>query len=115
MDGLFKLGGTGVVGGYAVRLIWNWLGREHQEQSLYAFEFKAHEATKKELSTERQLRKDAEMELRRTREAHDHDRETWFEERDKDRQARDILKDEVYTLRGEVKMLRRTMAEKGLV
>lgn len=111
VDSLLKLSGTGVVGAYGIRLLWQWLSREKQDSSLYKYELSAHEQTKKELAEERKLRKDAEMELRQAREAHDNDRNTWFEERDKDRELRESLRDEIFGLRAEVKSLKRTVEE----
>lgn len=114
VDGIGKLTGTAALGAYGVRLLWQWFSREKQESSLYKYELAAHEQTKKELAAERQLRKDAEMELRQAREAHDHDRESWFEERDKDRQLREALRDEIFNLRTEVKALTKRLGEQGI-
>lgn len=104
-DGLVKLGTGGGMGAYGIRLIYKWFTRERQENSLYKYECEAHQSTKTELSTERQLRKEVEMELRLARETHENDRESWLNERDKDRILREQLKDEVYQLRTEVRDL----------
>jgi hypothetical protein len=115
VDGLVKLGGGSVLGTYGLKLLWSWFSREKQDSSLYKNEVAAHELTKKELADERQLRKDAEMELRATREAHDKDRDAWFTERDKDRELREQLKDEIFNLRSEVKKLEVAMQSQGYV
>jgi hypothetical protein len=113
VDGIAKLIGGGAVGTYGLRLIYSWFNREKQESSLYRNEVSAHDQTKKELAEERILRKAAEMELREARDAHDKDRDAWFDERDKDRELREQLKDEIFQLRTEVKQLRATMQSKG--
>jgi hypothetical protein len=46
------------------------------------------------------------MQLSEARKEHDRDRNEWIAERDKDREMREQLKDEVYLLRTEVKELR---------
>lgn len=113
VDGLAKLGGGGVLGAYGLKLLWSWFSREKQDASLYKYEVSAHEETKKELAAERTLRKVAEMELRDAREAFDKDRDSWFDERDKDRELREQLKDEVFLLRTQVRQLEATMQSKG--
>lgn len=114
VDGIVKLAGGGVVGTYGLRLLWQWLSREKQDSSLYKNEVAAHIETRKQLDAERKLRLDAEMQLRDERAAHDRDREAWFEERDKDRELREQLKDEIFQLRTEVKRLRTDLDTHGV-
>ena len=112
-DSLTKLGGAGVLGGYGLKLLWNWLSRERQEYSLYKTELAAHEQTKKELDDERKLRKETEMELHEVRSFHDTQREEWDRQRDEDRKLRNELKDQVYGLRDEVNKLTATLKANG--
>lgn len=113
VDGLVKLSGGGIFGAYGLKLLWSWFSREKQDSSLYKNEVAAHTVTKKELADERILRRAVEMELREAREAHDKDRESWFEERDKDRELREQLKDEVFQLRTEIKSLKISLTSQG--
>lgn len=114
VDGLTKIGGGSIFAVYGFRLLWQWFSREKQDSSLYKNEVAAHIETRKQLDAERQLRKDVEMQLLEERAAHDRDRDAWFEERDKDRELREQLKDEVFKLRTEVKALRSTMDQNGV-
>lgn len=110
-DNITKLGGTGVLSAIGVRFLWNWLSREKQEFSLYKTELAAHEQTKKELESERKLRKDTEMALQEFREYHDKQQEEWDRQRDEDRKSREELKDQVFALKTEVKTLSGRVAE----
>ena len=112
-DTITKLGGTGILGAYGIKLLWSWLKREKQESTLYQLEVQAHIKTRGELESERKLRKETEMELRAARAEHETDRETWFAERDKDRELREELKNEVFALRTEVRGLRNELANQG--
>lgn len=114
VDGLVKLGGGGVLASYGFNLLWKWFTREKQDSSLYKNEVAAHEQTKRDLAAERQLRKDVEMQLLEERSAHDRDREAWYVERDKDRELREKLRDEVFQLRTEIKKLETTINNSGL-
>lgn len=108
-----------VVGWFSLRFALNWLKvstqRGVQAQALYDIERAAHIATretkdaeiddlKNDLQTERGLRKAAEMELRESNIAHDHDRTVWRGEREE-------LRDLTETLRGEVRILTRQVSE----
>lgn len=109
-DSITKLGGSGALAVYGLKLVWSWLNREKQESTLYKIEVAAHIKTREELETERKLRKDTEMELRAAREEHESDRRSWLEERDRDRELREELKNEVFELRTEVRGLRDELA-----
>ena len=113
VDGLAKLGGGSIFAVYGFRLLWQWFSREKQDSSLYKNEVTAHIETRRQLDAERQLRKDVEMQLLEERTAHDKDRNAWFQERDKDRELREQLKDEIFKLRTEVKELRTTIDAHG--
>lgn len=113
-DSWVKLGGTGVLGTYGIKVLVNWLSRERQEYSLYQTELKAHEQTKGELEHERKLRKDAEMELQEVRRFHDEQRDEWDRQRDEDRALREALKDQVFNLRTDVNRLSDTLKANGI-
>lgn len=114
VDGIYKLGGGSVFAVYGFRLLWQWFSREKQESSLYKNEVAAHIETRKQLEAERLLRKEVEMQLLEERAAHDRDREAWFDERDKDRELREQLKDEIFQLRTEVKRLKTAITANGI-
>lgn len=114
VDGLTKLGFGGIATTFGIRLVWQWLGREKQDNTLYRTEKAAHDQTKSDLAAERQLRKDVEMQLLEERQAHDKDREAWYVERDKDRVLREQLRDEIFQLRTEVKKLENTINNSGM-
>lgn len=111
-DSITKLGGSGALAVYGLKLIWSWLKREKQESTLYQLEVQAHIKTRGELESERKLRKDIEMELRAAREEHEVDRRSWLEERDRDRELREQLKNEVFELRTEVRNLRTELQQR---
>jgi hypothetical protein len=113
-DSWKTLGGGGVIGALAVKLLWNWLSRERQEYSLYKNELAAHEQTKKELAAERLLRKDAEMSLDELRGHYDQQRVDFYRRMDEDRSSRESLKDEVFKLKTEVNRLTATLKANGI-
>lgn len=114
-DTVTKIGGTGVIGSIALKLLWNWLSRERQDFSLYKNELAAHEQTKKELELERKLRKEAEMELHEVRKMHGAQQVEWDRQRDEDRALREDLKNKVFDLTNEVKKLQVVLKSNGIL
>jgi hypothetical protein len=110
-----KIGGSGVIGIYGIKLLLQWFRREHQDSSLYRRELEAHTETRTQLDNERKLRMEVEMLLSEARRSHDKDRDAWIEERDKDRELREELKDEVFKLRTEVKKLQASMNQQNAI
>lgn len=96
------------------RVLYVWVRRERKEDSLYKIELDAHAQTRVELADERKLRRETEIELERLREEHSSDREDWYRMRGEDRKVMESLKDEVFTLRQEVKRLDRTLTNNGI-